>query len=223
MKKEKLYEAIGDINESYINDAHKTVKKKTNPIWLKWGAMAACFCLMLTAVFLFNSTVKGPEDVEVPYAIAVAYVGWSDSQTICDGALNKELLKNEPNEHLPIFRMDTLEDLEQFKAQYENVFAMDQGFDNIRSFEAVLKQSQFDRELFYEDNSMLLIYIPANSGSLRFFVDEIITNDNSLCFSVGQKDNQEVVTDDMAGWMLLVKATKEELGKYTSFDAVLGK
>ena len=95
MKKEKLYEAIGDINESYINDAHKTVKKKTNPIWLKWGAMAACFCLMLTAVFLFNSTVKGPEDVEVPYAIAVAYVGWSDSQTICDGALNKELLKND--------------------------------------------------------------------------------------------------------------------------------
>ena len=59
--------------------------------------------------------------------------------------------------------------------------------------------------------------------ALRFFVDEIITNDNSLCFSVGQKDNQEVVTDDMAGWMLLVKATKEELGKYTSFDAVLGK
>ena len=47
MKKEQLYEVLGDINENYINDAHKTVKKKSRPVWVKWGAVAACRLLML--------------------------------------------------------------------------------------------------------------------------------------------------------------------------------
>ena len=47
MKKEKLYEAIGDINDGYINDAHKTAKNKSHPVWFKWAAMAACLCLIL--------------------------------------------------------------------------------------------------------------------------------------------------------------------------------
>lgn len=49
MKREQLYEAIGDINENYINDAHMTVKK-SRPVWLKWAAMAACLCLVLAGV-----------------------------------------------------------------------------------------------------------------------------------------------------------------------------
>ena len=55
MKKEQLYEVLGDINENYINDAHLTTKKKSRPAWIKWGAMAACFCLMLVGGILFNS------------------------------------------------------------------------------------------------------------------------------------------------------------------------
>ena len=46
MKKEKLYEAIGEINENYICEAHTTAKK-SRPGWLKWGAMAACLALVV--------------------------------------------------------------------------------------------------------------------------------------------------------------------------------
>ena len=35
MKKEQLYEVLGDINENYVNDAHMTAKKSAYPIWLK--------------------------------------------------------------------------------------------------------------------------------------------------------------------------------------------
>lgn len=52
MKKEQLYEAIGNINENYINDAHKTAKKKSHPVWLKWVAMAACLCLVVSGAFV---------------------------------------------------------------------------------------------------------------------------------------------------------------------------
>ena len=46
MKKEKLYETIGDINENYVNEAHMTARK-SRPGWLRWGAMAACLALVV--------------------------------------------------------------------------------------------------------------------------------------------------------------------------------
>ena len=64
MKKEKLDETIGDINDNYINEAHMTAKKY-RPGWLKWGIMAACLTLIVatgTATFpmLFNNEGTSP-------------------------------------------------------------------------------------------------------------------------------------------------------------------
>ena len=47
MKKEKLYEAIGEINENHICEAHQTTKRKPNRAWLQICAMAACFALIV--------------------------------------------------------------------------------------------------------------------------------------------------------------------------------
>lgn len=47
MKKEQLYEVLGDINEEYVNEAHMTTKKISRPVWLKWGTMAACLALVV--------------------------------------------------------------------------------------------------------------------------------------------------------------------------------
>lgn len=62
MKKEQLYEALGEINEDYINDAHQTAKKKSHPVWMKWGAMAACLCLVVIGVFIAPNFGDGALD-----------------------------------------------------------------------------------------------------------------------------------------------------------------
>lgn len=41
MTNERLYETLGDISDRHIKAA-KQVKKAKQPIWLKWGALAAC-------------------------------------------------------------------------------------------------------------------------------------------------------------------------------------
>lgn len=43
---EKLYNSISNIDGQYIEDA-RTKKIKTTPVWKKWGAMAACLCLIV--------------------------------------------------------------------------------------------------------------------------------------------------------------------------------
>ena len=47
MKKEKLYELIGEINENYIREAHQPTKRKSNRTWVQFCAMAACFALIV--------------------------------------------------------------------------------------------------------------------------------------------------------------------------------
>lgn len=47
MKKENLYEVLGDISENYVAEAHFDTKKRVRPLWLKWGTVAACFVLIL--------------------------------------------------------------------------------------------------------------------------------------------------------------------------------
>ena len=64
MKKEKLYEMIGDTNENYVNEAHISAKKSRQG-WLRWGAIAACLTLTVMAVTvampsIFDSTDTPP-------------------------------------------------------------------------------------------------------------------------------------------------------------------
>lgn len=227
MKKETLYEALGDIKDSYIRDAHAVQKKKTAPhffqsVALKWGAVAAGLCLVVTAVvFVLNNNIAwGPTcDGEQNYGNTISYVGWSEDPTLYDSALNRDLLQNEPGEHLPIFKIDTPAELEQFKATFEGILALDQGYDTVRSFNAAMSQTQWDRDIFYEKHSLLIIYIPAYSGSFRYAIQEVKTTDTSICIHVKQANDPEVITEDMAGWFLLVEVEDEEIQKYTSFDA----
>ena len=64
MKKEKLFETIGEINEYYVSEAHMTAKK-SGPRWLGWGVMAACLALVVMAATvampaMLNNTNASP-------------------------------------------------------------------------------------------------------------------------------------------------------------------
>lgn len=67
----KLFsEAMNEVNDRYYEEAaNYQVKKKKNG-WLKWGAMAACLCLVVVgALFITNeqSDPQGNSDFTAPY------------------------------------------------------------------------------------------------------------------------------------------------------------
>ena len=229
MKKETLYEALGDIKDSYIRDAHAVQKKKNAPhffqsVALKWGAVAAGLCLVVTAVvFVLNNNIAwGPtHDAEENYGNTIAYVGWSEDPTLYGSALNSDLLQSEPGEHLPIFKIDTPAELEEFKATFEGILDLDQGYDTALSFNAAMSKAQWDREIFYEKNSLLIIYIPADSVSFRYAIRKVETTDTSVCIHVEQVNDPDAISEGMAGWFLLAQVEDEEIQKYTSLDAIL--
>jgi hypothetical protein len=223
MKVSRITNAVGYIDDDLISGAEKETATKRTP-WIKWGTMAACLCLVFVvagSVFGLVPSI-GPADEEQPFGNTVAYAGWSDDRLIFDGALNKEKLQNQDGTHFPVFKMDTLEEFEQFKSQYGDIFTMDQGFNDVLSFDAAVAKAQWDREAFYEKHSLLVIYIPANSGSFRYHVNSVDVADGSVRVNVSLKNDPEnIVTMDMAGWFVLMELDDEEACNYTSFDAVL--
>ncbi len=61
MKKEDLFLAVGGVDEQRIAAAGMAVKaKRTAPIWMKWGALAACLCLAVGLTVLTVSNALAP-------------------------------------------------------------------------------------------------------------------------------------------------------------------
>ena len=70
MTNEKLYEVLGDINEKQVKEAREYRKAK-KPVWLKWGVMAACLCLVVVGAFMatnINRETPNYEDLFVEAA-----------------------------------------------------------------------------------------------------------------------------------------------------------
>jgi hypothetical protein len=61
MTNETFYEVFGEIDEKYLGEKRRTAAKAKKPAWLKWGAMAACLCLVtaVCAVHLTSSKNSG--------------------------------------------------------------------------------------------------------------------------------------------------------------------
>ncbi len=60
MKKLAFCETMSDINENYVSEAHASQTKK-KPIWVKWGAMAACLAIVAFAAVTFFPHTEQPD------------------------------------------------------------------------------------------------------------------------------------------------------------------
>ena len=158
--------------------------------------------------------------IDPAYGNTIAYVGWTDDERIYENALNKDILQGRDGVHLPVYKMDTLEEFEQFKSDYSDVFTMNQGRDKYLSFDDTVARVQWNTEAFYNEYTMLAIYIPAMDGTLRFYVADVQTKNETFDVFVGQ-GHADLVSDDMAGWFILMEVKDEEMQEYKYFNAFL--
>lgn len=75
MTNEKLYEVLGDINEKYISEARAYHKAK-KPGWVKWGAMAACLCLIVAGTFTLPHFI-GNDTLSIPPVVVENAYGFT--------------------------------------------------------------------------------------------------------------------------------------------------
>jgi hypothetical protein len=83
MNSKKFSEAMGELDSKYVDEAINYKKKAKKPSWVKWGAIAACICIVAVATFVFpqisNNNIDTPVQVYTlsqPAQMEVRLVEW---------------------------------------------------------------------------------------------------------------------------------------------------
>lgn len=91
MKKEEFFNIIGEVDEQKVAVAGMAIntKKKSHPIWVKWGAMAVCLCLVAVGTFVMPGVWNSPNTTIPDSSI-------SGTPAISNGTNQQVEVQNEP-------------------------------------------------------------------------------------------------------------------------------
>lgn len=107
MKKEELFNVIGEMDEQKVAAAGMAMnKKKSRPVWLKWGAMVACLCLVvgLTIPTILNTvnpnegsagTLMGDTEIYPTIMVDGQLYEWRKGAAICNELPNDSVYYGE--------------------------------------------------------------------------------------------------------------------------------
>lgn len=154
--------------------------------------------------------------VDELFDITVSYADWGELTEIYTKALNIDKMTISSVRHLPIYKFDTLAELEQFKNDVKDVLSIDTGYNEVPSFNE--STAKYD-DNFFAENTLMLVYVEAGSGSYRYGVDSVYHADGNFYIHVKQTNNPEIGTCDMAGWFITVAVPDSMVSDCTVFDA----
>ena len=195
-----------------------------NALVTGWFVTVAVPDSLVSDVTVFDAELEGAENIEsamshllLPtrdYEVEICYSNHCSNMKIYELALNAERLKNGNSwSGIPVYKFDTAEDLVQFEQEFGDEFTLTQRHDEMPSFREV--SPAFD-EVFFEDKTLLLAYVPSGSGTCRYDVRGVSVDGSSLVIDIVQ--TRPYVTEDMAGWFLMVAISDELASEITSFD-----
>lgn len=199
-------------------------------------AIIVVFAVIILAICITIITLKGRENSITPSdtdgistneasesylydtEFTLSYANWTGEAQIYFSALNNDKFAISSVQHLPIYKFDTKNDLDNFKQFFGEILSVNQSYDEVPSFDDATVE--YD-ESFFSENSLILVYVPASSGSFRFGVREVYCDGKALCVHVEQTNSPEICTDDMAGWFITVPIEDALIKECEIFDADL--
>ncbi len=164
----------------------------------------------------YTSKVRAMLFADEPYETKTAYVNWTEDAGIYTGSLNTDKMAVSSVRHLPVYKLDTLEDLDRFGETFKDVLTLDHGYNEVPSYADVT--SVYD-ETFFSENSVIMAYIPASSGTFRYKIFDTAADGTSFCLNVVQTNDPEAYTADMAGWLVMAEVPDRDLKGITEYDA----
>lgn len=163
-----------------------------------------------------HATVSEVDGGSLAYTAKVAYANYFGDARILSESLNSDRMGISSVQHLPVYKLETASELQNFKTTFAQSLTFDSGYNEIPSFDRYA--AEYD-DTFFQSRSLILCYVAASSGSYRFGVRDVSVSGNTLCMYVVQLNHPEVCTADMAGWFMLAEVSKADIKGCTSFDA----
>ncbi|MBQ8869136.1 MAG: hypothetical protein IJ027_05400 [Oscillospiraceae bacterium] len=153
--------------------------------------------------------------VDVPYKIS--YANYTTKSWIYESALNISKMYQDSQKHLPIYKFESRDELEQFKASAGGSLSISESYDNIQSLNDAT--AEYGAE-FFKDNALILTYLSSTSSTWRYGVKEIYNDGKNFKLTIMRSDSSETGDSAMCGWYVTTEVKKVEIKNCTSFDAV---
>ena len=104
MNAKKFSDAMSEFDTKYVDEALNYKKKAKKLIWVKWGAIAACLCLVIIGSFVMPNILDGNHDNPNVMPATYPYVMVNDVIYLIDpeGYATSEL----PDEYLEIGKVE---------------------------------------------------------------------------------------------------------------------
>ena len=99
MNSKKLSDAMSELDTKYVDEAPNYKKKSKKPIWVKWGAVAACLCLVVAAISV-SHILNSPQDDTTTNVIATKMAFEAKVLEVQNGALIVEPIEGTPEREL---------------------------------------------------------------------------------------------------------------------------
>ncbi len=174
-----------------------------------------CFTCIVAAILLLVIPTPA-EGGKVTAPLSVHYSAWNASYCRIDGTgdsfetIRSQCANTEAVNagQLPVFRMDTAEELQAFVDLLEKNDAISLHMqDGGKSFAQLLPTYA---TAFFEENSLVLLYVCESSGSNRHQVNDVTLEGNAVTVEIGTI-LPESGDCDMAGWLIVLPFTKAQL------------
>ena len=151
--------------------------------------------------------------------ITSAYANWAENTGDLgndENCLNVDKWIFSDIQHLPVFKFEEKEQLDEFKDKYKDTFTMSQGYSEVSAFNDVTVK--YDDE-FFKNHTLMLVYVEASSSSFRYTISDVKKEDKTLVLKVAKTENPETYDSAMSGWFLMAELNKEYIKDCTEFDA----
>lgn len=152
------------------------------------------------------------------FETTVSYAGSSSAVDMWEDAVNGNQLVLDIIQGLPLYKFDTIKDLEMFKEKYSSELVMDHGYDEVPSFNEVT--AQYDRA-FFRENSLLLVYVGNNNCTERFALHSVGWDQDSFDVHIVETTNAQAVDTARAGWFVTIAVPDTLLHDDTQYWADL--
>lgn len=144
----------------------------------------------------------------------ISNAGYTTDSRIYTAAANSDKMKYSSVMHIPIYKLDSEEDLSRFKKDFENTFDFSHVSETMLSFDSTTQHIDFS------EDSLFVIYVTADSLGYEYSVDSVTVNNGALVVSVISKV-PETGDTAMTGYFITVQVNKKDIEGCTAFDAVL--
>ena len=177
-------------------------------------ALILCFCCIGC-----NSNDKDNENNDTPkttfeeFECIISKAYYVDNTSIFTNALNADKVA-EGTGHAPIYKLDTKQELDQFKQDYSGHINVSEI--GVQKFNDAV--SLYD-DSFFEDFSLLVIYSYGFSSTIKLTGADVNIDGDSLFVNINSECDSDNISDDQTQYIITVTVKKSTIKDCTSFDA----